>query len=206
MLFDLEPDRSVTGGAWYSDQDFDAEFVYVLNQTCFKFLQEKVCLLLLWFIIPFPLSHCILNFLNHKAQQLNIIGRERIFSIILWQLLLCIQYSTLFPVILLETSLLPLYDVSVVAGSSMNFFLLHVEPNHNWFFSCHRSVPYQPKTTHAIVQCVALLKGILPLPTRFVQRYSSKMLAAQTDYQLVILLSSWQIYWKSTVKCKTFNR
>lgn len=43
MLFDLEPDRSVTGGAWYSDQDFDAEFVNVLNQTCFKFLQEKVC-------------------------------------------------------------------------------------------------------------------------------------------------------------------
>ncbi|PIK43370.1 putative DNA-directed RNA polymerase III subunit RPC6 [Apostichopus japonicus] len=42
MLFDLEPDRSVTGGAWYSDQDFDAEFVNVLNQTCFKFLQEKM--------------------------------------------------------------------------------------------------------------------------------------------------------------------
>lgn len=42
MLFELEPDRSVTGGAWYSDQDFDAEFVNVLNQTCFKFLQEKM--------------------------------------------------------------------------------------------------------------------------------------------------------------------
>ncbi|KAJ8309487.1 hypothetical protein KUTeg_014361 [Tegillarca granosa] len=27
MLYNLEPDRSVTGGAWYSDQDFESEFV-----------------------------------------------------------------------------------------------------------------------------------------------------------------------------------
>ncbi len=42
MLFNLQPDRSVTGGAWYSDQDFEAEFVEVLNQQCYKFLQDKV--------------------------------------------------------------------------------------------------------------------------------------------------------------------
>ena len=42
MLYNLEPDRSVTGGAWYSDQDFESEFVDVLNQQCFKFLQQKV--------------------------------------------------------------------------------------------------------------------------------------------------------------------
>ena len=42
MLFNLTPDRSVTGGAWYSDQDFESEFVEVLNQQCFKFLQQKV--------------------------------------------------------------------------------------------------------------------------------------------------------------------
>ena len=41
MLFNLTPDRSVTGGAWYSDQDFESEFVEVLNQQCFKFLQQK---------------------------------------------------------------------------------------------------------------------------------------------------------------------
>ncbi|XP_066911248.1 DNA-directed RNA polymerase III subunit RPC6-like [Clytia hemisphaerica] len=41
MLFNLEPDASVTGGAWYSDQDFEAEFVDILNQQCFKFLQQK---------------------------------------------------------------------------------------------------------------------------------------------------------------------
>lgn len=44
MLYNLQPDRSVTGGAWYSDQDFESEFVEVLNQQCFKFLQSKVLL------------------------------------------------------------------------------------------------------------------------------------------------------------------
>ena len=29
MLFNLEPDHSVTGGAWYSDQDFETEFVVI---------------------------------------------------------------------------------------------------------------------------------------------------------------------------------
>uniref|UniRef100_A0A8C3YVH8 DNA-directed RNA polymerase III subunit RPC6 n=1 Tax=Catagonus wagneri TaxID=51154 RepID=A0A8C3YVH8_9CETA len=41
MLYNLQPDRSVTAGAWYSDQDFESEFVEVLNQQCFKFLQTK---------------------------------------------------------------------------------------------------------------------------------------------------------------------
>ena len=37
MLYNLEPDRSVTGGAWYSDHDFESEFVEVLNQQCYRF-------------------------------------------------------------------------------------------------------------------------------------------------------------------------
>ncbi|KAK2160255.1 hypothetical protein LSH36_137g04034 [Paralvinella palmiformis] len=41
MLYDLEPDRSVTGGAWYSDQDFESEFVEVLNQQCYKYLEQR---------------------------------------------------------------------------------------------------------------------------------------------------------------------
>ena len=44
MLADLAPDESVTGGAWYSDQDFESEFVEVLNQQCLKYLQHKVSL------------------------------------------------------------------------------------------------------------------------------------------------------------------
>lgn len=42
MLYNLEPDRSVTGGAWYSDQDFESEFVEILNQQCYRLLQQKV--------------------------------------------------------------------------------------------------------------------------------------------------------------------
>ncbi len=41
-LYDLEPDRSVTGGAWYSDQDFESEFVEILNQQCHRFLQGRL--------------------------------------------------------------------------------------------------------------------------------------------------------------------
>ena len=42
MLYELEPDRSLTGGAWYSDQDFDSEFVTILNQFCLKYLNDKL--------------------------------------------------------------------------------------------------------------------------------------------------------------------
>ncbi|XP_034233232.1 DNA-directed RNA polymerase III subunit RPC6 [Thrips palmi] len=41
MLYGLEPDSSVTGGAWYNDQDFESEFVDVLNQYCYHFLRQK---------------------------------------------------------------------------------------------------------------------------------------------------------------------
>ncbi|KAJ8963180.1 hypothetical protein NQ318_018645, partial [Aromia moschata] len=41
MLFDLEPDSTVTGGAWYQDQDFESEFVDVLSQQCHRFLLQK---------------------------------------------------------------------------------------------------------------------------------------------------------------------
>lgn len=41
MLYDLEPDSSVTGGAWYQDQDFESEFVDILSQQCHRFLVQK---------------------------------------------------------------------------------------------------------------------------------------------------------------------
>lgn len=41
MLYNLEPDRSITGGAWYQDQDFEAEFVDVLNQQSLRYLQMR---------------------------------------------------------------------------------------------------------------------------------------------------------------------
>ena len=57
MLFDLVPDESVTGGAWYCDQDFETEFVDVLNQHCLKFLQQKVCMERIRLMGPGPTSH-----------------------------------------------------------------------------------------------------------------------------------------------------
>ncbi|XP_034941134.1 probable DNA-directed RNA polymerase III subunit RPC6 [Chelonus insularis] len=41
MLYNLEPDKSVTGGTFYQDQDFEAEFVDILNQQCYRFLEQK---------------------------------------------------------------------------------------------------------------------------------------------------------------------
>lgn len=41
MLYNMAPDRSVTGGAWYQDRDFEGEFVDVLNQQCLRFMRLR---------------------------------------------------------------------------------------------------------------------------------------------------------------------
>jgi DNA-directed RNA polymerase III subunit RPC6 len=41
MLFELDPDRSITGGAWYSGKEFESEFVEILNEQCYRYLCEK---------------------------------------------------------------------------------------------------------------------------------------------------------------------
>uniref|UniRef100_A0A914ULI8 DNA-directed RNA polymerase III subunit RPC6 n=1 Tax=Plectus sambesii TaxID=2011161 RepID=A0A914ULI8_9BILA len=41
MLYELEPDASLTGGAFYSEQEFDSQFVDLLNQQCLKFLKAR---------------------------------------------------------------------------------------------------------------------------------------------------------------------
>lgn len=41
MLYNLEPDRSISGGAWYQDQDFESEFVDILNRQCLRYLQQR---------------------------------------------------------------------------------------------------------------------------------------------------------------------
>ncbi|EFX74818.1 hypothetical protein DAPPUDRAFT_324023 [Daphnia pulex] len=41
MLFDLQPDRSVTGGSWYTDGEFESELVDIMNQQCYRMLQQK---------------------------------------------------------------------------------------------------------------------------------------------------------------------
>jgi len=42
MLYNIQPDRSVTGGSWYTDQDFDSQFVDTLIMMCHRFLEQKV--------------------------------------------------------------------------------------------------------------------------------------------------------------------
>ena len=41
MLYELQPDRSITGGSWYQDQEYEAEFVDILNDCCYKYLQKQ---------------------------------------------------------------------------------------------------------------------------------------------------------------------
>eukprot|EP00299_Pterocystis_sp_00344_P016460 c8263_g2_i1.p1 GENE.c8263_g2_i1~~c8263_g2_i1.p1 ORF type:complete len:196 (-),score=44.99 c8263_g2_i1:152-739(-) len=42
MLYNVEPSRDVTGGAWYSDQEFDSEFINVLYSHVLHYVTEKV--------------------------------------------------------------------------------------------------------------------------------------------------------------------
>ena len=43
MLYSTEPHRSITGGTWYSDTDFDAEFVNLIYTKCLEFVAARVC-------------------------------------------------------------------------------------------------------------------------------------------------------------------
>ncbi|KAK3262962.1 hypothetical protein CYMTET_28211 [Cymbomonas tetramitiformis] len=41
MLFELEPSKELTGGAWYTEQEFDAEFIEVLRGHCLKYIEHQ---------------------------------------------------------------------------------------------------------------------------------------------------------------------
>ncbi|KAL3691082.1 hypothetical protein R1sor_004733 [Riccia sorocarpa] len=41
MLFELEPSRDVTGGAFYTEQEFDVEFISVLKHQCLHFILKQ---------------------------------------------------------------------------------------------------------------------------------------------------------------------
>jgi len=42
MLSHLEPSVEVTGGPWYTDQEFDTVFIKALLTTCLRFITERV--------------------------------------------------------------------------------------------------------------------------------------------------------------------
>eukprot|EP00271_Cylindrocystis_brebissonii_P005068 TRINITY_DN17008_c0_g2_i1.p1 TRINITY_DN17008_c0_g2~~TRINITY_DN17008_c0_g2_i1.p1 ORF type:complete len:210 (-),score=47.15 TRINITY_DN17008_c0_g2_i1:119-748(-) len=41
MLAELEPSREITGGAWYSDQEFDSEFIGVLREQILEYIRKE---------------------------------------------------------------------------------------------------------------------------------------------------------------------
>lgn len=41
MLAELKPSKELTGGAWYTDQEFDSEFINVLKQQCVQFVLKQ---------------------------------------------------------------------------------------------------------------------------------------------------------------------
>ena len=41
MLYELEPSREITGGAWYTEHEYDAEFISVLREQCVKFIMSR---------------------------------------------------------------------------------------------------------------------------------------------------------------------
>lgn len=40
MLAELEPSREITGGAWYTNQELDCEFIEVLRNTCLRLIER----------------------------------------------------------------------------------------------------------------------------------------------------------------------
>ncbi|KAJ3076942.1 34-kDa subunit of RNA polymerase III (C) [Quaeritorhiza haematococci] len=41
MLAELEPSVELTGGAWYTDQEYDLEFITALSTQCYKFIYSR---------------------------------------------------------------------------------------------------------------------------------------------------------------------
>jgi len=41
MLYETQPDPSITCRIWYSGHEFESEFVRVLNEQCYRLLKEK---------------------------------------------------------------------------------------------------------------------------------------------------------------------
>jgi DNA-directed RNA polymerase III subunit RPC6 len=42
MLYELTPSSEVTGGAWYTDQELDTDFIDTLASACYKYIYSRV--------------------------------------------------------------------------------------------------------------------------------------------------------------------
>lgn len=45
MLYNLTPSSDVTGGAWYTDQELDTDFIDSLKAACLKYIMSRVSVL-----------------------------------------------------------------------------------------------------------------------------------------------------------------
>eukprot|EP00882_Tetradesmus_deserticola_P019756 GHRQ01021292.1.p1 GENE.GHRQ01021292.1~~GHRQ01021292.1.p1 ORF type:complete len:263 (+),score=95.33 GHRQ01021292.1:88-876(+) len=73
MLFELEPSREITGGAWYTDQQLDREFIEVLRETCFRLVERSES--------PHICLADIANFINAKGLARVELREEDILTI-----------------------------------------------------------------------------------------------------------------------------
>lgn len=62
LLYDLEPSHNITGGTFYSGDEFESEFVDVLADQCYKYLVQAVCIITFLWIIIKSLAVLKLNF------------------------------------------------------------------------------------------------------------------------------------------------
>lgn len=62
MLFNLSPSSEVTGGAWYTDQELDTDFIDSLKAACLKYIMSRVSFLLEMLGFLCILNHGIQSF------------------------------------------------------------------------------------------------------------------------------------------------
>lgn len=75
MLFDLEPDESLTGGAWYADEEFDGLFVDTLRKL--GTLSHGAGAVCVHSVVGHPLprhQHCCCFYLRHSLLQCFAVG------------------------------------------------------------------------------------------------------------------------------------
>lgn len=56
MLYDVTPSSEVTGGAWYTDQELDTDFIETLAVTCYKYIYSRVRIYVGWRVYLFPVT------------------------------------------------------------------------------------------------------------------------------------------------------
>ena len=69
MVYDLKPDSSLTGGAWYGENDFETEFVDILGRQTLTFLQVLL-------LLPYSAFFCPAFFAQLLSQICQIFGRS----------------------------------------------------------------------------------------------------------------------------------